>query len=811
MKNRRIRSFFIAFSLAIISLVVGGRLIVNPHFVSERYWVEFALFSVLSAGIVWSGISLGKNSITPLHAVAVLALFTLPADAVPRITSALITGALTGHILLMIVRQQRQTTGDDDSDALSAFTGTLAAAVLPYAAGYAVFQALGGTLPLTTDGFFGETGAFTGAMFAIVAVHTLIILLQTRHPLQLLRDEGIPLLLLLLLPLPYAITAIIFVTSAASLMALAIAAVGLVIVAAGLLISVMFLRQRIRTAHDHQPLVTTIAALMMQNTREAVIRAAAGYLVQIIPDPDIFIIRTDARGTVMDAPDDLPKSPQIDPAIQYILRTGHFQTIDTGDGQFITLLPIFATPHRRSIILFQHDMGAALPPSLHNEITILIQAINLRLEVLNTLDDMHMLADQITVYNQIAPVFALPMGSDEVLDMIVSGLSAMIGAQAVSIYRTARDGSLGLVRCAGLSTAYESNPTQPELARRLLASPDEPPQILMIEDAAPFQVDRRWWHLIHDEGMGAWVEIPMIYQQETAGVLVAYFRKPRTFSPPLLQLLQAFAAQAEHAYQRSRTATAPEHNPSAAAIDSAATRMIVHDLRSPLTAVNASLNIIARGVDEDNPAYPLITQTINASQRSLSKLLHRINSLLEVTAVRDGEMVIEREPSSLIALVEEVIADVQPLATEINVQIVTDVDASLDFVSIDADRFERLVQNLLDNALKYSPAGSTITVRAYRGIGDQFTLDVVDEGPGIVPEEREKLFEPFVQGSVQAKRRNGIGLGLAYCQLVAKAHNGTITILDNDNINGGTIFRVTVRGLSGAENATGTPAPFLPS
>lgn len=810
MKSTRTRSLFISTSLIGISLLVGGWLIVDPHFVNQGYWAEFALFAVLSAVIVWSGISLGDNAITPLHAVAVLALFTQPLEAIPRITSALITGALTGHVLLMIVQQQRQNT-DEERNALNALTGTLAAAILPYAAGYAVYRVLDGALPLTGDNFFPEAGAFAAAMFAILTVHALIILLQTRHPLQVIRSEGVPLLLLLLLPLPYAITGAIFATAAGSLLALLIAAIGIVVVAAGLMISVMLIRQRIDAARDHHQLTATISAVTVQTTREAVIHAVAGHIAQIITDPDIFIIRTDTGGRIMDAPDDLPRSTKIEPAIQSVLQTGQIQTIRTGGEQYITLIPIFASSYRRSIILFQHTMGMTLAPQLHNEITILMKVVNLRLQVLDALRDAHILVDQIAVYNQITPVFSLPMPADEVLDMIVSGLSAMVEAQAVSIFRYAPDGSLEMVRCAGLSVSYEDNPTQPEMARRLLASPDEPPQILMIEDAAPFHVDRRWWHLIHDEGMGAWVEIPMLYQQRITGVLVAYFRKPRTFSPPLLQLLQAFASQAESAYQRSRNATTPAQNPSAEAIDSAATRMIVHDLRSPLTAVNASLNIIARSVSEDNPAYAVINQTITVSQRSLNKLLHRINSLLEVTAVRDGEMLIERESASLIVLVDEVIADIQALANEINVRIVADIEPSLDAVNIDADRFERLVQNLLDNALKYSPAGSTITLRAYRGIGDQFTLDVMDEGPGIAPEEREKLFQPFVQGSTRSKRRDGIGLGLAYCRLVADAHDGTITILDNDDINGGTIFRVTVRGVSGAESATGTPAPYISS
>jgi signal transduction histidine kinase len=220
------------------------------------------------------------------------------------------------------------------------------------------------------------------------------------------------------------------------------------------------------------------------------------------------------------------------------------------------------------------------------------------------------------------------------------------------------------------------------------------------------------------------------------------------------------------------------------------TRMLVHDLRSPMTAVTTSLKLIGELTPKDSPQHETILDAVGASRRAVKKVLNRLDALLDIARMDRGEIDLEPGIIALGKLVDAVFADLRPLAQEIDVTLTNAVTPETRPVSVDADKIERVLMNLVDNALKYTPAGGNVTVRASLEDDDHLRVEVSDTGPGIPDAYKERLFDHFVQVAGRERVRRGVGLGLTFCRLVVTAHGGRIWI--DDNPGGGSIFAFTL-------------------
>lgn len=226
-------------------------------------------------------------------------------------------------------------------------------------------------------------------------------------------------------------------------------------------------------------------------------------------------------------------------------------------------------------------------------------------------------------------------------------------------------------------------------------------------------------------------------------------------------------------------------------------RMIVHDMRSPLTAVTTSLRLLRDLTPPENDLWPVVDKTTDASRRALRKLLARVDSLLDISKMESGTLSIEQEPAELATLADSVCVELSPLAHEIQVKLSSDIEANLPFLNIDTDKVERVLLNLVDNALKYTAYETEVQIRAGRqqvnGSGQDpkmILVEVIDQGPGIPDDYKEHLFDRYVQIEGRRKVRRGVGLGLTFCKMVAEAHGGRMWIEDNPT--GGSIFKFTL-------------------
>ncbi|MCS6836854.1 MAG: GAF domain-containing protein [Anaerolineae bacterium] len=219
------------------------------------------------------------------------------------------------------------------------------------------------------------------------------------------------------------------------------------------------------------------------------------------------------------------------------------------------------------------------------------------------------------------------------------------------------------------------------------------------------------------------------------------------------------------------------------------TQMLVHDLKSPLAAVTTSLRLVQELVPQDIEHYQLIHKTTETSRRALKTVVQRVDSILDVAKMESGDSYLNREIVALGQLIEAARTEVALLAHELEIGIEVELEDTLPLLDVDGDKVERLILNLLDNALKYSPSESQIRIRAFREDECFVRLMVIDQGQGIPDEFKTRLFDRFVQlHDSKPIARRGVGLGLAFCRLVAEAHGGRIWVEDNPD--GGSAFCV---------------------
>ncbi|MDW8327046.1 MAG: GAF domain-containing protein, partial [Anaerolineales bacterium] len=212
--------------------------------------------------------------------------------------------------------------------------------------------------------------------------------------------------------------------------------------------------------------------------------------------------------------------------------------------------------------------------------------------------------------------------------------------------------------------------------------------------------------------------------------------------------------------------------------------MIVHDLRSPLNSMLAGLYLIRDRLAPEQQT-PLIRQSLEVAIRSCNKMIGLVSTLLDISRMESGELEIRRRPVQFSALVDEVLTDLMPLANDQGLVLINEVPPALPMVQGDPDKLSRVLTNLIDNALKFSPPGGQVQVRAEvlvttdgaatnDPMKPSILCTVLDNGPGIPAEYRDRIFDRFVQVQALKGRREGTGLGLAFCKMAVEAHGGRI-------------------------------------
>lgn len=200
--------------------------------------------------------------------------------------------------------------------------------------------------------------------------------------------------------------------------------------------------------------------------------------------------------------------------------------------------------------------------------------------------------------------------------------------------------------------------------------------------------------------------------------------------------------------------------------------MLIHDMRNPLATIVGNLSLIEGYADrmpDDELRYFVGTAT--SSARDLN---HMVDDLLDIARLEDDELRLQFAVSSPVELLANAVSQAQAQLRNSDKVVRLDDAGDLPQVLAEVEKIERVLTNLVDNAIKYTPREGVITLSAARSEG-MVRFAVADNGTGIPPESQERIFEKFGQAGGKDQRR-GTGLGLAFCKMMVEAHGGRIWV-----------------------------------
>lgn len=192
-----------------------------------------------------------------------------------------------------------------------------------------------------------------------------------------------------------------------------------------------------------------------------------------------------------------------------------------------------------------------------------------------------------------------------------------------------------------------------------------------------------------------------------------------------------------------------------------------HELRTPVTSLKAALQLLDRM--KDNPSPKMLPVLIDQANKSLNKLSVLISDLLNTTKMTEGQLHLNKKQVILSYLVKDCC---QNLHTEAGHQVVVDGDTNLQ-LSADADKIEQVINNFINNVVKYAPDTKDIHI-SIEQVGNMAKVSVKDNGPGIPPEKLPHLFDRYYRVDNSGIQYSGLGLGLYICAEIIKKHNGQI-------------------------------------
>ena len=339
----------------------------------------------------------------------------------------------------------------------------------------------------------------------------------------------------------------------------------------------------------------------------------------------------------------------------------------------------------------------------------------------------------------------------------------------------------GKLRTVGLT---HSDPTKLESAKRLAerypARVDAPfgaPEVMRTgkPQMSPDIPDELLVAVAHDEehlrilrelGLTSYIVVPISAQERVFGALsLATGRtSARRYGPAQLAIAEHLGRRAGLAIENARLYREAQE---AARLREQVLAIVSHDLRNPLGAAKLAADMVMRRAQEpSDPRSPSRRRPSSARPPRMERL---IGDLLDMSSIHVGKLSIERRAHAADGLLKEAAEIYEPIAIEHDIRFTVERQVADLQVQCDRERILQVFSNLLGNAFKFCRPGDQVTLRAQRD-GDEIRFEVADTGPGIPPEERRHIFEPY--WSAERHGKKGTGLGLFITHGVIEAHGG---------------------------------------
>ncbi|HEU0079348.1 MAG TPA: GAF domain-containing sensor histidine kinase, partial [Longimicrobiaceae bacterium] len=316
--------------------------------------------------------------------------------------------------------------------------------------------------------------------------------------------------------------------------------------------------------------------------------------------------------------------------------------------------------------------------------------------------------------------------------------------------------------------------------------------------------DERHLQLLERMGTRTVMVVPLVVEGRSLGaILLGAWEEGRRFGEDDLSLATELARRAAMAVHNARLYRHSQH---ALAEAEQAMRhrdevlgVVAHDLKNPLGAVRMYAFLLA-----ESPLPERDRKIVEGIARAVEQMDRLIRDLLEVSRIEAGSLVLEREAVQAGALVWEAVEAAEADAGWRGIALTAEVRDDETRVDVDRHRLRQVFDNLIGNALKYTPAGGAITLGVETREGE-VCFSVTDTGPGIAPEDLPHLFDRFYQA--RHTRKGGAGLGLSIVKGIVEAHGGRVAV--ESSLGRGTTFRFTLPVLARGSAMARAPAPGI--
>jgi signal transduction histidine kinase len=463
---------------------------------------------------------------------------------------------------------------------------------------------------------------------------------------------------------------------------------------------------------------------------------------------------------------------------------------------------VFAGLGCLTIVAAAHTLGTAVsvPATVVLVLVATISAISIQ-ALEQTLVNWRAANRNLALLNQASQALSSTLDLDKVLVTVLDEVRRLFGVVACSVWLT--DLETGEVVC------WQATGPQREIVQGWRLSPGEGIAGWVVDHGQSLIVPDTWADERHVEevnqrtglGLRSIIAVPLRARQDIIGVLQVVDEAVDRFKPADLELLEPLAATAAIAIENARLYAEELHRAAALAraleqqreldrLKNEFLQNISHELRTPLALIMGYAELLNSGelgeldAEQQGPVA-VITRRV----RTLSKM---VNDLIAILAVEANQL--SKEPVDLAGMVRAMVSDFHAAAVEAELLLNAEVAAEVPHVSGDPDQLRRVLDNLLGNAMKFTPAGGSITIRLWQngdGGKQDVVLEVTDTGVGIPPDQLERIFDRFYQVDGSSKRRyGGVGLGLALVKEIVEAHEGRVVV--ESIVDEGSTFRVTL-------------------
>jgi signal transduction histidine kinase len=396
---------------------------------------------------------------------------------------------------------------------------------------------------------------------------------------------------------------------------------------------------------------------------------------------------------------------------------------------------------------------------------------------------------------EVSQALSSTLDVDLVLNTIVARANDLIGADGCTIFeydeaaeqfrlRATRNLEPGLVELARGTPLHKGDQGilgQLPILREAVQVPD----ITAGSYSSPIS------EALIEAGYRAVVAVPLVREGHLIGALTMNRKTPGEFPPETIELLRTFATQSALAIQNARLFHEIEDKSrqleAASQHKSEFLANMSHELRTPLNAIIGFSEVLSdRMFGELNEKQEEYLQDIHASGQHLLSL---INDILDLSKIEAGRMELELTDFDLPSASENALILVRERAVRRGIALSTTIDKNLGTIRGDERKVKQVLLNLLSNALKFTPEGGRIDLRAAMNEG-MAEISVTDTGVGIAPEDQKVIFEEFRQVGTADKKVEGTGLGLALSRKFIELHGGRIWV--QSQVGHGSTFTFTL-------------------